>query len=201
MTFFYATDSLGYDTVTMNFATGAKETMGYEVEDMGGDYKELVEQAKTRDPSAFTMLYEMIYKDLYWFALYTLKNREDAEDVVSDTVVDAYASIDKLRDSSAFRGWIFKILSNKCKRKLREYVHKTVELREESVHVSRDMAEDVQVRQAFYRLSDEERMIVAMKVFGGYQSKEIGVMLHKSHNTIRSKLSRALKKMEQFMES
>ncbi len=39
-----------------------------------------------------------------------------------------------------------------------------------------------------------------MKVFGGYQSKEIGAILHKSHNTVRSKLSRALEKMQRYLD-
>lgn len=166
-----------------------------------GDYCELVEQARAGDQTAFTMLYDLVFKDLYRFALYSLKNAQDAEDVVSETVMDAYISIARLRDSNAFRGWIFKILSNKCKRKLKEYIHKTAELSEEVLHSTNDLAEDMQVRQAFFMLSDEERLIVAMKVFGGYQSKEIGSILHKSHNTVRSKLDRALQKMEQYMSA
>lgn len=39
--------------------------------------------------SAFASLYQEYYLDLYRFALYTLKNRQDAEDVVGDTVADA----------------------------------------------------------------------------------------------------------------
>lgn len=78
-----------------------------------------------RKPEVFAKYYETVYKDMYRFALYTLKNPHDAEDVTGETVADAYASIEKLRDPECFRGWIFAILSNKCKRKLKEYVDKT----------------------------------------------------------------------------
>jgi len=162
------------------------------------DYKELVGRAKARDKEAFAKLYELIYKDMYRFALYTLKNPQDAEDVVSDTVADAYETISRLRDAESFKGWIFKILSNKCRRKMKDYVNKTTELPEDLPHKG-DFTEDTLTREAFWRLSDEERLIISMNIFAGYSSREIGTILQKSDNTIRSDKSRALKKMEQML--
>lgn len=164
------------------------------------DCKQLAEEARQGSREAFAGLYEAVYRDLYRFALYVLKNPEDAQDAVAETVADAYASIGKLRDSGAFKGWIFKILSNKCKRRLKEYTRKTEPLKEEEGSSQGDMDRDMQVREAFYSLDDEERFIVAMQVFGGYKSKEIGLILHKNHNTVRSRLDRALKKMEQLLQ-
>ena len=161
-------------------------------------YKELVEQAKGKDKGAFAQLYELVYQDMYRFALYTLKNPQDAEDVVSDTVIDAYQSIRKLRDADAFKGWIFKILSNKCRRKMKDYVNKTTELPED-LSQKWDFTEDVATREAFKRLNDEERLIISMSIFAGYSSREIGAILKKSDNTVRSDKSRALKKMEQML--
>ena len=82
------------------------------------DEKELVKRAKYGDVQAFGALYEKVYRKMYQYALYTLKNEQDAEDVVSETVTDAFASIKKLRSEEAFSGWIFRILSNKCKQKV-----------------------------------------------------------------------------------
>ena len=82
---------------------------------------QLVCRAQSGDTGAFAQLYEGVYQDLYRFALYVLKHPQDAQDVVSDTVMDAFAQIGELRKSEAFRAWIFRILSNKCKRKLKEY--------------------------------------------------------------------------------
>ena len=77
--------------------------------------RELVKQAKLGKKEAFAELYETVYEDMYRFALYVLKDRDDAEDAVAETVADAFESIWKLRKEEAFRAWIFKILSNKCK--------------------------------------------------------------------------------------
>ena len=57
-----------------------------------------------------------------------------------------------------------------------------------------DLAMDV--RKAFFVLSEEEQILVGLSVFGGYCSQEIGEMMRLNPNTVRSKRSRALKKME-----
>ena len=74
--------------------------------------------AQQNDTEAFTRLYKTVYKDLYHVAFYSLRNNQhDASDVVSETVIDAFASIKKLKNPQAFRSWIFKILSAKIKNK------------------------------------------------------------------------------------
>ena len=50
------------------------------------DERLLVKRAKRGDTAAFAELYGTIYKRLYQFALYTLGNTQDAEDVVSAAV-------------------------------------------------------------------------------------------------------------------
>lgn len=161
-----------------------------------------VKKAKRGDAAAFAGLYQQVYADLYRFALYTLKNKTDAEDVVSETVVDAFASIGRLRRAESFKGWIFRILYNKCKDKLREYTRKDEELPEDyrEVPVDEKVEDGVVMRTLFFELEEEERMIVSMHLFAGYTSKEIGKLLGLNENTVRSKESRALKKLARQME-
>lgn len=84
----------------------------------------LVKQAKRGDTHAFAELYRGVYQELFRFALYTLKNSHDAEDAVSDTVADAWAQISSLKKEESFKAWIFKILSNKCRRCLKLYTER-----------------------------------------------------------------------------
>lgn len=161
---------------------------------------ELVRRAVRGDAAGFAALYEKVYKDLYRFALYTLKNSHDAEDVVSDTVLDAWVQIRDLRRTESFRSWIFRILTNKCRMRLKRYMERAEELPEELAEEEADYCTRMDVRTAFSRLADEERLILALNIFGGYTSREIGQFLQVSPNTVRSKQSRALKKMATFLE-
>lgn len=159
-------------------------------------FLELVELARDGDAKAFAGLYEAIYKDMYRFALYTLGREADAEDAVSEAVTDAFASIHKLRNAEAFRAWMFRILSNKCKNRLKEYTRKEVSLEDaEEAFREEELTESLQIRKVFGELSRQERLIVSMHVFGGYTSREIAQLLHMNHNTVRTRESRALKKM------
>lgn len=158
---------------------------------------ELVNQAKSGDTHAFARLYETIYLDLYRFALYTLKNSHDAEDAVSDTVTDAFRQIGSLRRPEAFQAWMFRILTNKCRARLKSYLDKPQELPEELSGISPDLNEKTDVQKAFFSLDAQERLILSLNLFAGYSSREIGLILGISDNTVRSRQSRALKKMQE----
>lgn len=163
---------------------------------------QLVRRAKGGDADAFAELYGSIYKNLYRFALYMLGNPADAEDAVSDAVTDAWVTIGKLRNEEAFDGWVFRILSNKCKRKRKEYVNKPLEWSEEIGEMDRaeDLVENYHLRKTFGELDEEDRLIISLHVFGGYTSREIAEITGINANTVRSRESRALKKMAEKLE-
>lgn len=156
------------------------------------------------DAKTFVGLYETVYRDLYRFALYTMKHPQDAEDAVSEAVIAAYENIGKLKKDEAFKSWIFTILIRICKRRLKQQGTETFfELEEDTLKNEQDLSLAVDVKKAFAVLTEEERLIVALSVFGGYNSKEIGQMLGEkkiSDGTIRSKRSRALEKMRIVLE-
>lgn len=152
------------------------------------------------DVDTFARMYEAIYKDLYRFALCMMRNTQDAEDAVSEAVLAAYENIRKLRDEKAFKSWIFTILTNTCRKKLKLLNTKTRFEQEEGAARQPGQCPDydlaLDVRKAFFILSEEEQIIIGLSVFGGYNSKEIGGALRLNANTVRSKRSRALEKME-----
>ena len=146
----------------------------------------------------FSEMYETVYRDLYRYALCLMKHPQEAEDVVSEAVIAAYENIHKLKKEEAFRSWIFTILTNKCKKRLKkalkEYPGREEEFPERSEVPNYDLSIDV--KKAFFVLSEEEQIVVGLSVFGGYCSQEIGEMMKLNPNTVRSKRSRALRKME-----
>ncbi len=165
------------------------------------DLQSLVPAAKKGDQTAFSQLYQDIYKDLYKFAFYCLKNESDAEDAVSEAVMDAWESLPKLRQNDSFRSWMFKILSAKCKRKMKSYARRREEtdIDEVEIPVLEERDDSMELRRAMKILSDEERLIVSLIIFGGYDSGEVADMLRLNRNTVRSKHSRALAKLREAL--
>jgi RNA polymerase sigma-70 factor (ECF subfamily) len=174
--------------------------------------RELVKRAKKGDVDAFGRLYETVYKKMYRYALYTLKNSHDAEDAVSETVTDAFASIKSLRSEETFSGWIFAILANKCRHRMKDYYRMRLEdvLEDEEAGESQSILSKSgayesdwnrnkeayhDVREAFFALKEEERIILGMHIFFGYKTREIAAQLSMNENTVRSRESRALQKL------
>lgn len=154
------------------------------------------------DAATFAEMYETIYKDLYRYALCMMRNPHDAEDVVSEAVIKGYEKIHTLRSKDVFKSWMFTILSNVCKRRLKAMA-KQSPAEDENVwtqlsdEASGEDAMDLRLdlRRALAVLSEEERMIIGLSVYGGYQSQEISKILHIKDGTVRSKRSRAMGKM------
>lgn len=163
-----------------------------------GSGEERVELAKNGDTTAFASLYEDIYIDLYRFALYMMRNKQDAEDAVSEAVVSAFQNIHQLKCADAFRSWMFTIVSNQCKKRLSTQ-QAAQELQEEDCIIQENPEVSHDVHRALELLTEQERMIVIMLVLGGYNSREVGMILDLNPATVRSKQSRALAKMKRYI--
>ena len=162
-----------------------------------------VVKAQNGDKEAFSELYEEVGRDLYRIACYTLSNKDDAEDVVLETVEAAYKGIKRLRDPNRFGAWIMKILSNKCKAKIKDYAYNTVSLDDvkEIEAFSEDMDLNIDIQRALATLDFETKMIVLLTVFSGYKSAEIGNLFGLGGSTVRSRYRRALKKLSVLLDS
>lgn len=161
----------------------------------------LVRRACGGEPEAFGELYELYAKDLYRYACYVLGSRQLAQDAVQDAVCAAFQQITSLRSPDAFKAWLFKILSNVCNKHIAEKSRQrnTVpldETMEETLEAPPSTLDSsFELEDEFACLSREERQIVMLAIVEGYKSNEIAAILDCPAGTVRSKLSRALKKM------
>lgn len=148
----------------------------------------------------FMELYQPVYRDLYRLAYYYMGNAEDAEDAVQDAALSAYEHFDSLKKEASFRFWIFRILANCCRKSLKKRGRRELpaeELQDIQKAGADSPAAQAEVLELLDILSEEERLIVVLTVFGGYKGEEIARLLHRKHSTVRSKYRRALKKLEQ----
>ncbi|MBP5578096.1 MAG: sigma-70 family RNA polymerase sigma factor [Ruminococcus sp.] len=147
------------------------------------------------DTEAFARLYGTVYEDLYHIALNSLRSTHDAADAVSDTILDAFRYIKKLRSPDKFRSWIMTILAAKIKRKQRTYFEPSEELNENTQLSDSFSYESVELREAMEKLDEESRLLLSMSVLGGYTSDEISSLCGINSATVRSKLSRIKHKL------
>ena len=169
---------------------------------------EYVSRAKQGDAQSFAMLYDQVAKDLYRVALYTLGNPQDAEDVVSETFLEAYKGLRNLRDDSKSKAWIMRILSIRCKRKISGYITAKqqislddfIETPDDVSEETADCSDRVTLSQALSELAPDERAVVVLSAVQGYTTREIGEILDLPHGTVSSKLYRTLIKLRKKLE-
>ena len=167
--------------------------------------KEIVVRAKEGDRDAFSELYGMYKDKLYRYAFYRLGNEDDAQDAVSDCVVSAYRQIDKLKKAEAFSSWLFRILYCACNAQIKARMQrrKMADINDMSETLTCDLENTIdktELQEALSILKDDEKEIVLLSVVSGLSSKEIAEMTDLTSGSVRSKLSRSLKKMRDYLE-
>ncbi len=171
------------------------------------DYSQCVLRAKKGDADAFAELYSLIYKDLYYIALSNLKNEDDACDVVSDAVLDAYTGIKNLKDEKAFKAWIIRILYIKIKKRQAQYIkereHATV-LTDEMQDMIPDKNknyEEYEIIEQLKVLNENEKLVFSLSVISGYSSDEISAITGFNASTVRSHLFRGREKLKKHLSA
>lgn len=64
--------------------------------------------------TAFKIVYDRYKVMVYTVALHYLQNTEDAEEITQDVFVQLYHSLDKFKNNSSAKTWIYRITINKC---------------------------------------------------------------------------------------
>ncbi len=168
------------------------------------DFKKNVKMAVKGDKDAFSRLYTLVYKEMYYTAYYSLRNEHDVSDVISETILDAFSSIKKLRNEEAFKAWIFKILSAKIKRKQSEYANTPCDIDEpayENMLFENFEYENIELSQAMNHIAHEDRMILSMSVLCGYTGDEIASVCGLNPSTVRSRLLRTKEKLKKYINA
>ncbi|MCI0423895.1 MAG: sigma-70 family RNA polymerase sigma factor, partial [Acidobacteria bacterium] len=80
----------------------------------------LVAEARSGSAEAFTILVRQYDRNIYRLALNITHNKEDAEDVLQETFLKAYANLGTFQGNSRFYTWLVRIAINEALMKLRK---------------------------------------------------------------------------------
>jgi RNA polymerase sigma-70 factor (ECF subfamily) len=100
---------------------------------------QLIQKALKGDEKAYNALLKRYQHGIYNMIYQMIKNKEETEDLVQETFIKAFHSLDSYNDQYAFSTWLYKIAFNNCidsirKRKLRTFsIDQTIVLKEGEV--------------------------------------------------------------------
>jgi RNA polymerase sigma-70 factor (ECF subfamily) len=143
------------------------------------------------------------------------RNRADAEDLVQETYLKAYAAFGSFQGGTNLRAWMYRILTNTyidgCRRRdrrpegnpteeitdlqlIRAARHTATELRTAEVEAL-DRLPDNDVKAALERLPEGSRMAVYLADVEGFAYKEIAEIMHTPVSTVVSRLHRSRRRL------
>ena len=145
---------------------------------------------------------------LFNFALHLSGNESDANDLVQETFMNAYQSIDSYREGSNPKAWLFRILKNNFINEYRKRSRrpKSVDYTEESMteeelytnhnsflDMSQDMFKDMlgdEVTNAVNSLPIDLKTVILLRDIEGFSYEEISKIIDVKIGTVRSRLHR-----------
>jgi len=100
--------------------TGLERSSIYTAENVEGDDRLLVAEAKSGYESAFGALYERHRSKIYRTAFRILRNQQDAEDAVQKCFQRVFTNLTRFREDSTFSTWVTRIAINEALMLLRQ---------------------------------------------------------------------------------
>jgi RNA polymerase sigma factor (sigma-70 family) len=167
-------------------------------------HDELVERCRQGDRRSYGELYQKYSKAMYNTSLRIVNHTADAEDVLQESFIDAFAAIDSFAYKSTFGAWLKRIVINKSINTLRKKKMDIIDIDKTSaVHVPEEDAYDEEglkmkveeIKKAVKELPNGYRTVLTLHLFEGYDQEEIAEILQISHATVRTQYMRAKQKL------
>ena len=163
---------------------------------------EKVERARKGNADEIGSLLMENMKSMYRVAFSILKTEEEISDAISNTTLIVFEKIHTLKNAEFFKTWLIRILINECN-KIHRQNKKIIYLENynQTDLVYNDKYDDFGVRQAIKKLDEDLKTMVILYYFEDFSVKEISEIQKLPEGTVKSRLSRARKKLESiFLE-
>jgi len=156
------------------------------------------------DMAAFEEFYRLTERTVYAFVLSTLKNHDDALDVVQDTYLKIRAAAHLYQPMGKPMAWVFTIARNLAISKIRSKQKNdslTLTDLENDLNFSyvSDKEDRLVLQTALKILNNEETQIILLHAISGFTHREIAKSLEMNLSTVLSKYHRGLKKLKKHL--
>lgn len=170
---------------------------------------ELIRRVQAGEQQAFQQIARQHSEPLLRCALTLCRDRLLAEDIVQETLLEAWRSIGRFDGRCRFSTWLYSILRHRFQKAMRQVSRRVVAdsptdnlswILQAAADPTRDVqrAEDAdRVRKAVTALPDEHRQVIELRFFADAKLDDIAVALDIPLGTVKSRLHNGLEKLRQ----
>lgn len=159
---------------------------------------------------AFRELMSTYKERLYWHIRKMVLSHDDTDDVLQNTFVKIFRSIDKFKGDSKLFSWMYRIATNEAitflnkKAKmhqvdLNDLQYKMAENLEADVYFDGDEAQ-LLLQKAVATLPQKQQLVFNMKYFDEMKYTDIAEVLDTTVGALKSSYHHAVKKVERYLK-
>ena len=171
-------------------------------------HKDLIERSKQGDTKTQYKLYALYVDAMYNVCMRMVKVREDAEDILQESFVEAFKNLNNFRYESTFGSWLKRIVINKSINHLKLKKLPLITIEENDYWIVGNDTEsndnidlDInKIKRGIDLLPHGYQTIINLYLIEGYDHVEIGDILGINVSTSKSQYHRAKKKLIEIMQ-
>lgn len=167
---------------------------------------------RLRDPAtarrAFGEVIDRYSQPLYWQIRRMVNSHEDANDLLQNTFLKAWSSLDQFRGDAKLSTWLHKIAINESLTFLeRERKRLNISLDDEEARLVNAIEADtdidgdelrLQLRKAIASLPEKQRLVFNMRYYDEMPYEKMSEILGTSQGALKASYHHAVKKIEQY---
>lgn len=167
----------------------------------------LLARARAGRQDAFEQLYRWFERPVFTLALRICGDREEASDVLQDTMLKLFHHLDDFRGGSPFWGWLRQIAVNEALMKLRrnrrfdmEIAMDEEDLPEDGGRLPSAAADAALLQRALGALPAATRSVLWLYHAEGYTHEEIARLMQRTPSFSKSQLSRGTRRLRALLQ-
>jgi RNA polymerase sigma-70 factor (ECF subfamily) len=166
----------------------------------------LLARARRGDAAAFEQLYRWFERPVFTLALRLSGQREEAQDILQDTMLKLFDRISEFRGESPFWGWLRQIAVNESLMHLRrrgrllaEDGFAEAEFADQELLLPPRAADAAILGQALARLPGATRSVLWLYHAEGYTHEEIALAMGRTPSFSKSQLARGTRRLRALL--
>lgn len=165
---------------------------------------------KAGDQSEFRKLVNAYQQPLYFFVFKILKDHDDVDDVLQETLIRAYKYINNFRGDASLKTWLFQIASNTALTALKKrQTAQKQELLEQTEHLAApDQVDEQILHQQFHTavqksleyLTPTQQLVFRLRHLNGMSTREAADVMNCSQNNVKKQLFTAMNRIRRYLK-
>ncbi|NRB59332.1 MAG: RNA polymerase sigma factor [Winogradskyella sp.] len=174
------------------------------------DFIKHLQDSQTKE-SAFRELLQLYKERLYWHIRKIVISHDDADDVLQNTFIKVYRSIDKFKGDSKLFSWMYRIATNESithinKNAKQQHISNEEYQKNAINNLTADVyfeGNDIQIKlqKAIATLPQKQQQVFNMKYFDDLKYKEMSEILDTSEGALKASYHLAVQKIENYLTS